>query len=148
MDTANAYPTTSTCGTRINASSKPVHPTPPPQPTWTPPPPTPTPIPRVEEQPTATHPTPQPWHPSVQPVQEQPTPSIPPASHPPHITPTPPPIPSVPQFSIGVGQQPLANWANPQPHNRMVGASHHHVQSQDKGGIDKKILIGTGIESY
>ena len=135
-----ASPTTTPAWT---APSNAVSPTP--QPTWTPPPTAP--MPRVEERPTATHPTPQPWHPSVQPVQEQPTPSIPPASsHPPHITPTPPPIPTAPQFSIGAGQQPPPpNWANPQPHNRMVGASHHHVPVQDRGGVDKKILIGTGI---
>ena len=118
---------------------------PPPQPTWTPPPPAP--MPRVEEQPTATHPSPEPWQPSVQPVHEQPTPSIPPASSPPpNIYPTPAPIPPTPQFSIGSGQQPPPpNWANPQPHNRMVGASHHHVQTQETGGIDKNILIGAGI---
>ncbi len=116
---------------------------PPPQPTWTP---RPAAMPRVEEQPTATHPSPQPWQPSVQPVQEQPTPSIPPASsHPPNRTPTPPPIPTPPQFSIGAGQQtPPPSWANPQPHNRMVAASHHQVQ-QETGGIDKNILIGAGI---
>ena len=118
---------------------------PPPQPTWTSPPPAA--MPRVEEQPTATHPSPQPWQPSVQPVQEQPTPSIPPASSPPpNRTPTPPPIPTAPQFSIGAGQQPPPpNWANPQPHNRMVGASHHQMQKQETGGIDKNILIGAGI---
>lgn len=115
----------------------------PPTPTWTPPPPTP--MPRVEEQPTATNPQ-RPWQPSVQPVQEQPTPSIPPAStYPPNVPPT-PTIPSPPQFSIGTGQHPPApDWAKPQPHNRMVGASHHSMPLPDKGGIDKKILIGTGL---
>ena len=118
-----------------------VQPTPP---AWSPPP---APIPRAEEQPTATNPAPQHWQPSVQPVQEQPTPSIPPAAtYSSNVTPAPPTIPDPPQFSIGAGQQPPPpSWANPQPHNRMVAASHHSVPTQNKGGIDKKLMIGAGI---
>ena len=125
-----------------NPPANSVQPTP--QPTWAPPP---APMPRAEEQPTATNPTPQPWQPSVQPVQEQPTPSIPPAStYSPNVAPTSPTIPPPPQFSIGAGQQPPPpSWANPQPHNRMVAASHHSVPTQNTGGIDKKIVIGAGI---
>ena len=66
-------------------------------------------------------------------------------TYPPNITPTYNPK-SAPVFDWnGSTTTSPTDWAMPPPHNRMVGASHHSVGVQDRGGIDKTILVGTGI---